>query len=508
MKKRVSLFLAIAMLLAATCLFGVAQAAKAEDPIKVVIICPNSGVDSDEKAYKMVQEKILQETGVLVEAIRLSGTNDYDKINMMLTSGDQIDVFWGNWMEYSELGAVQPLNDYMDCIPNLIKVWENFNPDAFAICTDAEGNIWGFPRNVNRVFYQTFVRQDWLDKLGMEGPTNLDELNAYLYAVKELDPYGNGETIPMILRGSNLDTLLYHFLGGFTEYGNSNWMDEDGSIKPYYLQKGYVDFLKQCAQWYADGIIHKENFSWDVNTVQQYIASGRVAASGAYSTDVTAQYVNLKANYPGAVWYDCIEGMEGPNGNKMESLIKANATAGMINANSDEEHIRAALKVIDWMYSDWGNFKIGMSGIQGVHWDYDDSYENARELHITKQLEADSAYNYNFWFGIGLPMEMDCVTYDADGQRNMHNEYMGHQGNISAAVMPFDININYNTKEISEACPGYNDIKTALQEEQIKFVMGVRSIDEWDSFIDSLYKMGLQDYIDEVTRQYNAAVGK
>lgn len=502
MKKLGSLFLALALLL------SLCAGALAEDPVKVVMITPHSGTDSDAEAYKMVQDYILKETGVLVEAIRLSGTNDSDKINMMLTSGEQIDMFWGDWMNYASLGAVQPMNDYMDAIPNVVKVWTDFNPDAFSVFTDAQGQIWGIPRNVNRVFYQTFVRQDWLDKLNMPGPTNLDELNAYLYAVKELDPYGNGETIPLIIRGGNLETLLYHFLGGFTQYGYSNWMDEDGRLKPYYLQKGYVDFLKQCAQWYADGIIHKENFSWDVNTVQQYIASSRVAASAAYSTDVTAQYVNLKANYPEAVWYDYVEGMTGPNGNKMESLIKANATAGMINTNSDETHIRAALKVIDWMYSDWNNFKIGMSGIQGVHWDYDHSYEDAEKLHITKQLEAKSAYNYNFWFGIGLPMEMDCVTYDADGQRNMHNEYMRHQGNISAAVLPFDININYNTTQINEACPGYNDIKTALNEEQIKFVMGSRSIDQWDAFIADLYKMGLDDYINEMTRQYNANTGK
>lgn len=505
MKRLFAWVLTLAMVLMGTMTFGLALAE--EEPITVVFICPHSGTDSDAEAYKMVQDYILQETGVLVESIRLSGTNDTDKINMMLSSGEQLDVFWGDWMTYSEMGAVQPINDYMDCIPNVIRVWTEFNEDAFQVYTDKDGKIWGFPRNVNRVFYQTFVRQDWLDELGMEGPTNLDELNEYLYVVKDLDPYGNGETIPMIVRGSSLETLCYHFLGGFTDFGYSNWQDEDGSIKPYFLQNGYIDFLKQCAQWYTDGVIHKENFSWDVNTVQQYIASGRVACSGAYSTDTTAQYTNLKANYPGASWYDYVEGMTGPNGNKMESMIKANSVCGMINATSDEEHIRAALKVIDWMYADWENFKVGYSGIRGVHWDYDYSYENAEELHITKNLEATSSYNSNFWFGIGLPMEKDCVTYDPDGQRNMHNEYMGHQGNISAAILPFDLNINYNTTEINENCMGYADIQTALNEEQIKFVMGARDLGEWDQFIDELYDMGLQDYIDELTRQYNLAVG-
>ena len=37
------------------------------------------------------------------------------------------------------------------------------------------------------------------------------ELNEYLYKIKELDPYGNGETIPLILEkgGSEHPMILY-----------------------------------------------------------------------------------------------------------------------------------------------------------------------------------------------------------------------------------------------------------------------------------------------------------
>lgn len=504
MKRVILLALAVALLLPMLSLAGAA----AEQPIKVVFIAPLSGTESDPDTYKMVQDYILEQTGVLVESIRLSGTGDVDKINLMLSSDDQLDVFWGDWMTYSANGMIQPITDYLSEVPNLQKVWTSFSPDAFKVYTDAQGAVWGLPRNVNRVFYQTFVRQDWLDKLGLEGPKTLEELNAYLYAVKEADPFGNGETIPLIIRGGSVETLAYHFLGGFTKYGYSNWLNEEtGTLMPYFMQDGYADFLKQCAAWYKDGIIHKENFSWDVNTVAGYIAAGRVAASAAYSTDTTAQYANLKAAYPGAAWYDYIDGMTGPDGEKMETQIKANSAAILFSAKSDEAHVKAALKVIEWMYSDWNNFKVGMSGIEGTHWEYNAAYDNAKELHIATDLAEGSKYGKNFWFGIGLPLEMDCVTYDPDGQRNMHNEYMGHQGNTFAAKAPYDININYDVTALKEAAPGYSDIMTALNEEQIKFVTGERDLGEWDKFIQELYDMGLQEYMDEYTRQYKAAAG-
>lgn len=165
MKKTFSFLLALLFV------FGALSFAAAEsEPVHVVFICPSSGSESDAAAYKLVQDYILQETGVLVDSIRLSGTNDSDKINAMLSGGEQIDVFWGNWMTYEAIGAIQPLTPYLDLVPNLVRVWTDFNEDAFAVYTDADGEVWGFPRNVNRVFYQTFVRQDWLDALNMAGP--------------------------------------------------------------------------------------------------------------------------------------------------------------------------------------------------------------------------------------------------------------------------------------------------------------------------------------------------
>lgn len=83
-----------------------------------------------------------------------------------------------------------------------------------------------------------FFRADWLDALGMEIPSTMDEVNEYLYAVKEMDPYGNGLTVPLGCR--TIAELAYCFLGGYVDSGNGLWMDEDGTIKPVYLHEGYA----------------------------------------------------------------------------------------------------------------------------------------------------------------------------------------------------------------------------------------------------------------------------
>ena len=57
---------------------------------------------------------------------------------------------------------------------------------------------------------------------------------------------------------------------------------QDNKVKPEWIADGYVDFLKQLNQWYTDGIIHKECFTMDADTIRSYISKGAVGATCAW----------------------------------------------------------------------------------------------------------------------------------------------------------------------------------------------------------------------------------
>ena len=63
--------------------------------------------------------------------------------------------------------------------------------------------------------------------------------------------------------------------------------------------------------------------------------------------------------------------------------------------------------------------------------------------------------------------------------------------------------INWDTAALAENIPTLYDLNTFRDEELVKFVNGTRSLDTWDQFIEECYQMGLEDYINEYTRQYN-----
>ena len=86
MKKLLALALALALLCA------MAPLAIADEPITVTVIGPESATNSSNEGYKLVQDWILENTGVLINQITLDGTNNTEKQNALLTGDKAVDL--------------------------------------------------------------------------------------------------------------------------------------------------------------------------------------------------------------------------------------------------------------------------------------------------------------------------------------------------------------------------------------------------------------------------------
>ncbi|NLG24321.1 MAG: hypothetical protein GX558_03130, partial [Clostridiales bacterium] len=86
-----------------------------------------------------------------------------------------------------------------------------------------------------------------------------------------------------------------------------------------------------------------------------------------------------------------------------------------------------------------------------------------------------------------------------------HNSYLrGDTFRFDTTMGADDWTVVYDATQLSDAVMTKGDIDRMLEEEVIKFISGVRKMDEWDSFINDLYAIGLDDLIDARTEQYNA----
>ncbi len=535
-KKWVSIGLSVAMLFTVSGT-ALAEASKAPKDAPVITIYQNSGAGnstagseagSTDAGYNMVQQYLYDQTGVWVEAQLAPKENAKEKLNVMLAGGEKIDLWWGDWRDYAGTGMIQPWNDFLEEYPLIYETWAKW--DAWSAVTDADGNIWGMPRMTPTTPYQLFFRADWLDELDMEVPSTMEEVNAYLYAVKELDPYGNGQTVP--LATSKYTDLEYAFVGGYVKTGNGMWLDEtDGLVKPVYLADGYLDFLGQMAQWYKDGIIHKESFSWDTATIRDQIAKGAAAATATWYSNITTRDAilteNLLANTDFSLEkYDRAfvineNGIKGPNGNFIETRSNANPNALLLSSVC--KNPEAALKYINWQYEAWENYYTTCFGLKDYHWQYnpDDpdaqtvtyattgwTDENGAPMYMTVdgELSYDNtiAYYSNFTTSIGLPTEVLGTSYDQWGRQNMHNLWLqSHLDDFDVTNEPgIEYGIVWDTVALEENVPSYNDIKTYVSEQMPKFFIGERPLEDWDAFIAELEGIGLHQLMEEYTRQY------
>ncbi|TLS53335.1 extracellular solute-binding protein [Paenibacillus antri] len=430
----------------------------------------------------------IEELGIEPIAIVPPNGAAEEKLNLMLGSSDEIDTFQGNWDEYASKGAIIPLNDLLDQYGQDIKnAWPE---EAWEYMTDKEGNIWGIPRGTPAVHYPIWIRTDWLAKLNLDMPKTLDELEAVMKAFKEQDPDGNGkdDTIPMM---TDLNGIKNALLGGYTEHGNSNWIDPaDQKVKPFELAPGYKEFVAKMADWYQKGYIYKESFAkFDA---LELLKTNRVGTSSMWYSRITLLFPQIKGNLPEGANYEIVRGIEGPMGKPMTA--SRGSTASMV-ITKKAKHPDAVMKFINHQYQDIPAHSL--TAAFGDNWRFigDSNFE-------IELIEPEIQYAGEYMVSLGTATETKYAFQDPI--KKMHADYLNKElGKLDVAKMPVDATIMYDKQKLQDNIPTLGDIDRLRNEELVKFVTGARPLSEFDQFIDQLQKVGLDQWIAEHTRQYN-----
>jgi putative aldouronate transport system substrate-binding protein len=437
-----------------------------------------------EEMKKMYMDKLKIEPIAIVPPKGSEG----EKLNLLLGSNDEVDVFQGNWDQYASKGAIIPLNDLLDKYgQDIKKAWP---AEAWEYMTDKEGKIWGVPRGMPSTHYPIWVRSDWMKKLNLTMPKTVDELEAVLKAFKEQDPDGNGkaDTIPMM---TDLNGIKNALLGGFVEHGNSNWIDPaDQKVKPVELASGFKDFVVKMADWYQKGYINKESFAkFDP---LELLKTNRVGTSSMWYSRITLLFPQIKPNLPADANYEIIRGIQGPKGKLMTA--SPGSTGGMV-ITKKAKHPEAVMQFINHQYQDIPTNSL--TAAFGTNWGFVGSSKFDIEL-----KNKDIMYAGEYMVSLGTATETKYAFLDP--VKKMHADYLNNDlMKLDVAKMPVDATIMYDKKMLQDNIPTLGDIDRLRSEELVKFVTGARPIGEFDKYIDQLYKAGLDKWIAEYTRQYN-----
>ncbi len=209
-------------------------------------------------------------------------------------------------LKYAKQGVIIPLEDYItpELMPNLCKVFEQA-PEYKDMCMDENGHIWTLPwieqLGVGKTAIQTignmpFINTAWLDFLGLEMPTTVDEFEQVLIAFRDnadaLKAEFNidGDIIPLacIVNGGNEDCRV--LCNGFGEgYGDpDDWrhivITDDKQVICAATTQGWRDGVEWLHKLYAEGLFDPDAFTQEWST---YVAKGKSGRYGVcFSWDV------------------------------------------------------------------------------------------------------------------------------------------------------------------------------------------------------------------------------
>ena len=321
MKRLLSIALALAMLLSL-----VSVSALADDQTSFTIMGGQSAL-SPGYADNKVLNQLMADTGISIEWNTMSDSLS-EQVNIHIAGGDLPDAFMGvgfsnyDLATYGDDGTFIDLTPYInaDVMPNLTAILEA-HPEIRAAITQADGKIYGLPSaeqmgtagigkeedySIFTIPQFSMINKAWLDDLGLEVPTTLDQLHDVLKAFKDNDMaakmYGAaaGSTIPMSVGfdqwcwGQNIFYAGFGFTNWPNDVINDLVLQPDGKVNFVCDDDSYREAMTYFHDWYAEGLIDLEMFSQDTTQLMAKCQQGYVGVStwwyieelmGSYSKD-------------------------------------------------------------------------------------------------------------------------------------------------------------------------------------------------------------------------------
>lgn len=438
-----------------------------------------------------------------------TATNSVEQFNLMIASGDMPDIAGGdnlkdNFIRYGMEGAFIPLNKLIEQHAPNLKAFFKSHPDVLRSITAPDGNIYYIPYVPDGVIARGwFIRKDWLDKLKLKEPKNIDELYTVLKAFREKDPNGNGkkDEVPFLDKEPEQVYRLVNFWG-CRSTGSDASLDffvENGKIKHPFAEPCFKTGIKNIAKWYKEGLIDAEIFTRKNRAREQLFGNnlGGMTFDWFASTyqfnstlEKTVPGFNIQAILPpadvnGKVWLENSRAQVRPDGWAITYVNK---------------HPVETIKLFDFMFTRKGR-DLTNFGVPGLTFDY----KNGKAVFKKEVLEAKKAVNSQMWdVGALLPIGY-WQDYEYERQWTSPEALVNIDKYTKANIaVPLFYGVNMTKEERAVFDANYTDIKTYMSEMSQNWVLGAKDVDStWNEYQAQLKKMNYDKVIGVMQKAYD-----
>jgi len=376
------------------------------------------------------------------------------------------------------------------------------------ITDPTSGGIYGVPvvetTALGNAQYQTWINQTWLDKLGLEKPTNLAELYQVLKAFQTQDPNGNGVADEIPLFGSQnvngakvVDWLINMFC--YYNSGNPYNVGEDGKLYPVYTDDTYREALRFVNKLYKETLMSSLVFTCRAAEMKVIFtpASG-TALCGIFVGDLdmcaTAGSKVLYEYAPLQLWGCAAQ----------KNITVTNNTY----ISADCENVDRAFQVLMKLWSWEGAMRVRY-GEYGVNWvDADEGAKSGMGFDATYKLISDPLNKQNSakWSKVASTLNAYSRGETAQADENaddwtkakqaMQGEAYDNLLRAQHACNPEELcpTLYYTQDELEAMEANRANINTLQLRALNEFVMGQKDPNndaDWSAYLAELEELGL-----------------
>ena len=483
-----------------------------------------------------------EDTGIEFDWQAIPSEGAQEKINLMLASGEELpDVFWnfgdgksGNIVvQYADQDIFLPteglINEYM---PNLKKILDD-SENYWSEITAPDGHTYGFPY-IEEMYGLVLtggpllINKTWLDEVGKEVPTTVDEWVDCLKAFRDggdLNGNGAADEIPMATWFGATDTfgsynMFYRFTGAFgcadSYCGGNAYADHlrliDGKVTFTAQDEAFRKTAELFNMLYNEGLIWNGSFEADESaSYKSSLIKEDVARIGCFGTWTDQEITNLDV-HDEYVAIPRLQGEAGMTGfeNNYSELQDSSNTA--ITTTCKFPHVIA--KFVDYMVGDPAISIQSNWGAEGYNYVKDDNgilrtpldeqgryvaqteYTNFGEARVNSTTCRGSMIVLDEYYETVAGYAYDAVQLLENQKTNGKEDIMAENDTIPRVMMTTD-----ELSRLAQIQPTISDIVDRYINQ---WVTGGVTDDNWNAYLGELQSAG----VEELVSIYQSAVDR
>lgn len=455
----------------------------------------------------MIFKIIGENTGMNVNFLNASTADAATQLGLLVAGGELPDILQIRTLYPGGAAAGVSEGIFADLTPYI----KEFAPDyyaaittsdlAYRLATDSQGRILAF--HIIKATAPAFNRMNYLqevmDDLQLDIPATIADCEEDFEAMKQ-----KGMSGVLINANGQQDIFMWPF--GITP----GWcLDENGKVQYGQYTQNYKDYLTLMNKWYSAGYIYKDFMSSMTDAERRALFTNKVVGMFPDAVDLANSAAAASGLNSQPLPYVRLTDGQGLHFEVTNAqALPEPSMATVVSAAS--KNIEAAVQYLNYYYT--------KAGADLCNW-------GVKDVYYTEDANGVKTFTDMMLNNPNMPLGDVQMNFKLHLQAKLAEPDVVCNPNVVANEVALEKRMRYSddaaidgkqvlpamemNPEASEARSDImTDINTYVDEMTLQFIIGLKSLDEFDNYLAQLKSMGIEDAIAITQEQYDAFMNK